>query len=62
MQNNVAKILDFMRAMERVCLIKRDTLMSDGSPETDAAHIFKLAFLIMLVYPYLQKIQLHPFA
>ena len=50
MQNNVAKILDFMRAMERVCLIKRDTLMSDGSPETDAAHIFKLAFLIMLVY------------
>ena len=55
MQDKVAEILEFMRAMERVCLIKRDTLMSDGTAETDAAHIFKLAFLIMLVYPYLQK-------
>lgn len=55
MQENVAKILDFMRAMERVCLVERDTRMTDGKPETDAAHIFKLAFLVMLVYPYLQK-------
>lgn len=55
MQDKVAEILEFMRAMERVCLIKRDTLMSDGTPETDAAHIFKLAFLVMLVYPFLQK-------
>lgn len=55
MQKNVTEILDFMRAMERVCLVKRDTLMSDGSPETDSAHIFKLAFLIMLIFPFLQK-------
>ncbi len=55
MQDKVAEILEFMRAMERVCLIKRDTLMSDGTAETDAAHIFKLAFLVMLVYPFLQK-------
>ena len=55
MQENVAKILDFMRAMERVCLVERDTRMTAGKPETDAAHIFKLAFLVMLVYPYLQK-------
>ncbi len=55
MQENIAKILDFMCAMERVCLVKRDTLLSDGAIETDAAHIFKLAFLVMLVYPYLKK-------
>ena len=55
MQDKVAEILEFMLAMERVCLIKRDTLMSDGTAETDAAHIFKLAFLVMLVYPFLQK-------
>lgn len=55
MQDTVAKITDFMQVIERVCLVKRDTLMTDGSTENDAAHIFKLAFLIMLVYPYLQK-------
>ncbi len=55
MRNNVAKIFEFMQAMERVCLIKRDTLMSDGTSESDASHIFKLAFLVMLVYPFLQK-------
>ncbi len=55
MQKTVIEIFDFMRAMENVCLVKRDTLMSDGSAENDAAHIFKLAFLIMLIYPFLQK-------
>ncbi len=55
MQEKVAQILDFMRAMERVCLVKRDNLMSDGTQETDGAHIFKLSMLIMLVYPFLQK-------
>ncbi|MDO4161623.1 MAG: HD domain-containing protein [Pseudomonadota bacterium] len=55
MQDTVAEITDFMQVIERVCLVKRDTLMTDGSTENDAAHIFKLAFLIMLVYPYLQK-------
>ena len=55
MSDTAAEILEFMRAMERVCLVKRDTLLSDGTPENDAAHIFKLAILIMLVYPFLQK-------
>ena len=48
MSDTAAEILEFMRAMERVCLVKRDTLLSDGTPENDAAHIFKLAILIML--------------
>jgi putative hydrolase of HD superfamily len=54
MQKTVGDIVDFMNVIERVCLVKRDTLLSDGTPENDAAHIFKLAFLVMLVYPYLQ--------
>ena len=55
MKNNVEKILDFMQLMERVCLVKRDTLLSDGTAERDSSHIFKLSFFIMLVYPYLKK-------
>lgn len=55
MQDSAGKILDFMQILEHVCLVKRDTLMTDGSVENDASHIFKLAFLIMLVYPFLQK-------
>lgn len=55
MQQTVEKIVDFMGVLERVCMVKRDTLLSDGSTEPDSAHIFKLSFLIMLVYPYLTK-------
>lgn len=55
MKSNVEKILDFMQLMERVCLVKRDTLLSDGTAERDSSHIFKLSFFIMLVYPYLKK-------
>ena len=55
MQQTVQKILDFMKVLEQVCLVKRDTLLSDGSAETDSAHIFKLSFFVMLVFPYLQK-------
>lgn len=54
MQNKVAQIFDFMKILDKVCLVKRATLLSDGTSETDSSHIFKLAFWIMLVYPYLK--------
>lgn len=54
MQNKVAQIFEFMKILDKVCLVKRATLLSDGTPETDSSHIFKLAFWIMLVYPYLK--------
>jgi len=55
MQDNAGKILEFMKVLEKVCQVKRDTRLSDGAAESDADHIFKLAFLVMMVYPYLQK-------
>lgn len=55
MQNKVQKIFDFMRVLDRVCLVRRATLLSDGTPETDSSHSFKLAFWAMLVYPYLKQ-------
>ena len=54
MQNKVAQIFDCMKILDKVCLVKRATLLSDGTSETDSSHIFKLAFWIMLVYPYLK--------
>lgn len=54
MQNKVEKIFDFMRVLDKVCLVKRATLLSDGTVETDSSHTFKLAFMIMLIYPYLR--------
>lgn len=50
----VDKIINFMRALEEVCVVKRDLLMFDGSTENDAMHIFKLSFLVMLIAPYLK--------
>lgn len=43
-----------MRALEEVCVVKRDLLMFDGTTENDAMHIFKLSFLVMLIAPYLK--------
>ena len=54
MQNKVAQILEFMKILDKVCLVKRATLLSDGSSETDSSHSFKLAWLLMMVYPYLK--------
>lgn len=54
MQNKVAQIFEFMKILDKVCLVKRATLLSDGTPETDSSHSFKLAFWVMLVYPYLK--------
>lgn len=51
----IDKIIQFMRQLEKVCLVKRDVLLYDGTVETDAMHIFKLSFLVMLVAPYLKK-------
>lgn len=52
--NNALKILDFMKIAEQLCLVERDNLMSSGRQETDADHIFKLAFLVLMVQPYLK--------
>ena len=54
MQNRIAKIFDFMRVLDKVCLVKRATLLSDGTVETDSSHSFKLAFMVMLIKPYLK--------
>lgn len=54
MQNKIEKIFDFMRILDKVCLVKRATLLSDGTAETDSSHTFKLAFMVMLIYPYLK--------
>lgn len=54
MQNKVEQIFDFMRVLDKVCLVKRATLLSDGTVETDSSHSFKLAFMVMLIKPYLK--------
>lgn len=54
MQNKIARILSFMKVLDKVCLVKRATLLSDGTGETDSSHSFKLAWLLMLIYPYLK--------
>ena len=43
-----------MKVLDKVCLVKRATLLSDGTSETDSSHSFKLAWLFMMIYPYLQ--------
>ena len=54
MQNKIEQIFDFMRVLDKVCLVKRATLLSDGTVETDSSHSFKLAFMVMLIKPYLK--------
>ena len=51
----VDKIINFMRALEEVCIVKRDLLLYEGSEENNAMHIFKLSFLVMMVAPYLKQ-------
>ncbi len=51
----IDKIINFMRVLEEVCIVKRDLLLFEGTTEDDAMHIFKLSFLVMLIAPYLQK-------
>lgn len=51
----IDKIINFMRVLEEVCVVKRDLLLFDGTVENDAMHIFKLSFLVMLIAPYLKN-------
>jgi len=55
MKETVGKLLEFMKILEKVCQVKRDTRLSDGVTESDSDHIFKLTFLVMMIFPYLQK-------
>ena len=50
----IDKIINFMRVLEELCIIKRDLLLYDGTEENDAMHIFKLSFLVMMITPYLK--------
>lgn len=52
---NALKIVEFMKTVEQLCLVERDNLMSSGRQETDADHIFKLAFLVLMIHPYLKS-------
>ena len=54
MQNKAEQILQFMKVLDKACLVERATRLSDGRFETDSSHTFKLCFLCMLVYPYLK--------
>ena len=51
----IDKIINFMRVLEEVCVVKRDLLLFDGTTENDAMHIFKLSFLVMMIAPYLKN-------
>ncbi len=55
MKETALKISDFMDIVEKLCLVNRDNLLSDGSVESDAAHITKLAFLVLFTTPYLKR-------
>lgn len=50
----IDKIVNFMRILEEVCIVKRDLLLYEGSTENDAMHIFKLSFLLLMISPYLK--------
>ncbi len=51
----VDKIINFMRALEEVCVVQRDLLLFEGSKENNAMHIFKLSFLVMMISPYIKQ-------
>lgn len=51
----IDKIINFMRVLEELCVVKRDLLLYDGTIENDAMHVFKLSFLIMMIAPYLKQ-------
>ncbi len=51
----IDKIINFMRVLEELCVVKRDLLLYDGTTENDAMHVFKLSFLVMMIAPYLKQ-------
>lgn len=54
MSNHVLQTIEFMKIVEQLCLVKRDNKMSDGRQETDADHILKLCYWVMLAIPRLK--------
>ncbi len=52
--NPAPSILEFMKTVEKLCAVTRDTRLRCGAPESDADHILKLCWLVMLVTPYLK--------
>jgi putative hydrolase of HD superfamily len=54
LQNTAHQIIAFMDTVEKLCHVKRFTLLADGRQENDSDHIMKLCFLVMMVSPYLK--------
>ena len=52
--NPAPSIVEFMKIVEKLCAVTRDTRLRCGAPESDADHILKLCWLVMLVTPYLK--------
>lgn len=48
-------IVKFMDIVEKLALTPRDNLLSDGTQETDADHIIKLCYLLLILTPYLEQ-------
>ena len=53
--NTAHTLLDFMKTVEKLCMVFRDNRLTNGEGESDADHGFKLAFLIMMIHPYLKS-------
>ncbi len=55
MKETAQKITNFMDTVEKLCLVNRDNLLSNGRQESDADHIMKLAYLVIFVSPYIKR-------
>lgn len=55
MTSPALQIIDFMKIVEKLCLVERDVRLTNGRLENDSSHIFKVTFLVMLVFPYLKQ-------
>ncbi|MDR1026240.1 MAG: HD domain-containing protein [Lactobacillus sp.] len=49
------RIIEFYKIIEKLCLVKRSNWLSNGDSESDSDHVFKVAFLTLMISPYLQK-------
>jgi len=55
MKDVAGKIIAFMDVVEKLCHVKRHTLMPGGRAETDSDHVMKLCFLVMMASPYIKR-------
>jgi 5'-deoxynucleotidase YfbR-like HD superfamily hydrolase len=55
MNDAAGKIYDFMNTVEKLCYVKRYTIMQNGEQESDSDHIMKLMFMIMMITPYIKR-------